>query len=32
MTQVPQVPCTQACPPSHWLFDVHAVQAPLTQI
>lgn len=30
MTHVPQVPCTQACPPSHWLFDVHAVHAPPT--
>jgi hypothetical protein len=32
MTQVPQVPWTQACPPAHWLFDEHAVHAPLTQI
>lgn len=31
MTQVPHVPCTHACPPSHWLFAVHAVHAPLTQ-
>jgi hypothetical protein len=32
MTQVPHVPCTHAWPPSHWLFDVQAAHAPLTQI
>ena len=28
ITHVPHVPCTHACPPSHWLFDVHAVHDP----
>jgi hypothetical protein len=28
MTHVPHVPCTQAWPPSHWLFDVHIEHAP----
>jgi hypothetical protein len=32
MTQVPQVPWTHACPPSHWLFEEHAEHTPLTQI
>jgi hypothetical protein len=26
----PQVPCTHARPPPHWLFCVHAPQTPLT--
>jgi hypothetical protein len=30
-THVPQVPWTQARPPPHWLFDVHAVHDPATQ-
>lgn len=25
------MPCTQACPPAHWLFAVHALQAPAMQ-
>jgi len=29
--QVPQVPATQAVPPPHWLFSVHATHAPLMQ-
>src|SRR5260370_29710604 len=32
MTHVPHVPITHACPPAHWLFEVHAVHAPLAQI
>src|SRR5580704_14253966 len=31
MTQVPHVPCTHACPPSHGLFEVQAAHAPLRQ-
>ena len=31
MTQVPQVPVTQACPPPHWLFAVQATHAPAMQ-
>jgi hypothetical protein len=31
MTHVPHVPCTQAWPPSHWAFVVHATHAPLMQ-
>jgi hypothetical protein len=27
---VPQVPCTHASPPPHWLLVVHAPQAPFT--
>jgi hypothetical protein len=30
-THVPQVPWTQARPPPHWLFDVHATHDPATQ-
>jgi hypothetical protein len=31
VTQVPHVPWAQACPPAHWLFDEHALQAPAMQ-
>jgi hypothetical protein len=31
VTHVPHVPVTQAIPPPHWLFAVHAKQPPSTQ-